>query len=88
MELFNYYNLDECVNKKLVISELKSLRADGKIEYHIDGDILKIEDIDLDEDDIDELTELLDSNDVFPHLDYEEDSDDNYDSDDEQNDDY
>ena len=46
--LFNYYSLDECIDKKLVMNELKSLKADGKIEYSVDhGDILKIVDIDL-----------------------------------------
>lgn len=89
MELFTYYNLDECINKKSVINELKSLRAGGKVDYNIDGDIMKIEDIDLDENELESLIELLDSNDVFPQIDYEEDSEDReFNDDDDQNQDY
>ena len=61
MELFNYYNLDECVNKKKVKKKLDELSDEGKIEYSIDGDILKIEDIDLSDEDIDDISNLLDS---------------------------
>lgn len=77
MELFEYYNLDECIDRKLVLSKLKSLKNEGKIEYDLNGDILKIEDIDLDENEIDELAELLEENDVFEDLDRG--SDDNWD---------
>jgi len=88
MELFNYYNLDECVNKKKVKKKLDELSDDGKIEYSIDGDILKIEDIDLSDEDIDDISNLLDSNDVFPYLDKDDDDDfyDGYGYDDEEND--
>lgn len=88
--LFNYYSLDECIDKKLVINELKSLKADGKIEYSIDhGDILKLVDIDLEEMDIDNLSELFDENDIFPYLDHgdEDDSEDDYSDDWDNNDD-
>jgi len=69
MELFEYYNLDECIDRKLVLSKLKELKEEGKIEYDLNGDILKIEDIDLDETEIDELADLLEENDVFEDLD-------------------
>lgn len=69
MELFEYYNLDECIDRKLVLSKLNELKEDGKIEYDLNGDILKIEDIDLDETEIDELADLLEENDVFEDLD-------------------
>ena len=69
MELFEYYNLDECIDRKLVLSKLKELKEEGKIEYELNVDILKIEDIDLDENEIDELAELLEENDVFEDLD-------------------
>jgi len=88
--LFNYYSLDECIDKKLVMNELKSLKADGKIEYSIDhGDILKLVDIDLEEMDIDNLSELFDENDIFPYLDHEDedDSEDDYSDDWDNNDD-
>jgi len=69
MELFEYYNLDEVIDRKLVLSKLKELKEEGKIEYELNVDILKIEDIDLDENEIDELAELLEENDVFEDLD-------------------
>ena len=77
MELFEYYNLDEVIDRKLVLSKLNELKEEGKIEYDLNGDILKIEDIDLDENEIDELAELLEENDVFEDLDRG--SDDNWD---------
>ena len=69
MELFEYYNLDECIDRKLVLSKLNELKEEGKIEYELNVDILKIEDIDLDENEIDELAELLEETDVFEDLD-------------------
>jgi hypothetical protein len=69
MELFEYYNLDECIDRKLVLSKLNELKDEGKIEYDLNGDILKIEDIDLDENEVDELADLLEENDVFEDLD-------------------
>lgn len=79
MELFEYYNLDECIDRKLVLSKLNELKEEGKIEYDLNGDILKIEDIDLEESEIDELANLLEENDVFEDLD--RDSDDDWDDD-------
>ena len=32
MELFEYYNLDECIDRKGVLAKLKSLKNEGKIE--------------------------------------------------------
>ena len=75
MELFEYYNLDEVIDRKLVLSKLKSLKTEGKIEYDLNGDILKIEDIDLDEAEVDELANLLEENDVFEDLDRGSDDD-------------
>lgn len=76
MELFEYYNLDEVIDRKLVLSKLKSLKNEGKIEYDLNGDILKIEDIDLDETEVDELANLLEENDVFEDLEQGDDWDD------------
>jgi hypothetical protein len=75
-ELFNYYSLDEAVNKDLVINKLKTLKRDCKIELNFDGDIFKIKDIDLEESEIDELIQLFEENDVFPYYDREDDEDD------------
>lgn len=78
MKLYNYYSLDECVDRKKVIASLKKLVKEGKIEYDLDKttDVFHIEDLDLEEEDIENLVELFDENDVFPYLDYEEDDDD------------
>jgi hypothetical protein len=72
MELFNFYSLDECLEQKLVKKKLNQLEDDGKIEFSLDGDILKITDLDLDEDEVAELVEMFDKYDVFPYPDYEE----------------
>ena len=86
MELFTYYSLDEVIDRTDVISTLKMLKKEGKIDYQLDGDIVKITDLDLDQDEIDDLLDLFDSNDVFPYYDMEDDSededDDYYDEDD------
>ena len=81
MELSNYYNLVECVDRKGVISILKKFKKEGKISYALDGDELNIEDLDLDEDEIDYLCDFFDKNDVFPNLDKEDDDLDDYDDD-------
>ncbi len=76
MKLFNYYSIDECNNKKKVFERLDELKNDGKIEYEMDGrDLFKIEDLDLEEGDIENLNKLFDSEDVFPYLENEDDKD-------------
>jgi hypothetical protein len=76
MELFNFYSLDECLNTKLIKKTLNSLQKDGKIEFSIESEVLKIRDLDLDENEISDLVELFDENDIFPYPDYQEDDDD------------
>lgn len=76
MELSEYYNLDECIDRTQVLNTLKSLKKEGKIDYELNGDILKVEDIDLDETEIDDLLDLFDSNDVFEEIDYSDEWDD------------
>lgn len=80
MELFNYYSMDECPERKVIKKRLTQLEDEGKIDFDIDGDILKISDLDLDEDEVAELVEMFDKYDVFPYPDYEEglDEDDDY----------
>ena len=88
MELFNYYSLDECTDRKKVISTLKKLEKEGKIEYELEKstDIFEIEDLDLEDDDIEELLSMFESLDVFPYLDKDDDDEDDsygdYDDDD------
>lgn len=89
--MFNYWSLDECINTDLVLEILNKLKNDGKIIYSIDMDILKLEDIDLEEKDIKNLEKLFDDNDVYPYLDLngEDEDEDDFDFEDEdENDDY
>lgn len=76
MVLYNYYSLDECSDKKGVLKRLKELKKDGKIEFDLDGEVFKISDIDLEEEEVDELIKTFDEKDVFPYLERDEDSDD------------
>lgn len=74
MKLFNYYSLDECLDKKKLFEKLDKLRDEGKIEYEKESlDIFKIEDIDLDELEVEDLIETFDRYDVFPYLDKDDD---------------
>ena len=75
MELHNYYSLDEAIDRKTVLKRLKQLQKESKIEFELDGEVFKIEDLDLEEEEIEELVELFDDNDVFPYLDRDEDDD-------------
>ena len=91
MELFNYYSLDECTDRKKVISTLKKLEKEGKIEYELEKstDIFEIEDLDLEDDDIEELLAMFESLDVFPYLDKDDgDDDDDYGDDEDYDNDY
>lgn len=76
MEMFNYYTLDECIDKSSVFEKLDLLKDDGKIIYSVEGEILELKDIDLEEFDIEDLQELFEENDVFPYLDRDEDDED------------
>jgi hypothetical protein len=80
-ELGTIWNLDECIDQKLITTKLKQLEKDGKIEFKVSGDILKIEDIDLEDSDIDTLIKLFEDNDVFEEPDYEDEFGDNLDDD-------
>ena len=87
MELYDYYNLDECVDRKKFISALKKFKKEGKLDYSLDGEELHVVDIDLEDGEIEYLFELFDENDVFPDTNREED-DDNYDDYGDYDDDY
>lgn len=78
MKLFSYYSLDECADRKKVIGVLKGFVKEGKIEYDLDKntDVFRIEDLDLEEEDIEDLLEMFDENEVFPYLEFEDDEDD------------
>ena len=89
MELYNYYSLEESINRKEVLKRLKQLQKESKIKFELDGEVFKIQDLDLEEAEVDELIELFDKNDVFPYLDRDdEDEDDLYDGFEDYEDDY
>jgi hypothetical protein len=89
MELYNYYSLEEAINRKEVLKRLKQLQKESKIKFELDGEVFKIQDLDLEEAEVDELIELFDKNDVFPYLDRDdEDEDDLYDGFEDYEDDY
>ncbi len=75
-ELGRVWNLDECIDKKLITTKLKQLEKEGKLEFNTSGDILKIEDIDLEDSDIDGLIKLFEDNDVFEDPEHEDELDD------------
>lgn len=76
MELFNYYSLDECTDRKDILKTLKSLKKEGKIDFNLDGEIFSIRDLDLEDYEVEELLEKFDSMDVFPYLERDEDDED------------
>jgi hypothetical protein len=88
MELYDYYNLDECVDRKKVTSVLKKFKKEGKINYSLDGEVFHIADIDLEESEIEYLADLFEENDVFPNTDIEDEDDDYYDDYDDYDDNY
>jgi hypothetical protein len=81
-KLFNYYSIDECSNVDKLHQELNKFVEEGVLDYKLeDRDIVKITDIDLTEDQVEDIEKILDGLDVFPYLDYnngQEDSDDDY----------
>ena len=71
--LFSYYSIDECLNIDKLYNELDKYADGGLLEYKLeDRDIIKIEDLDLTEDEIEDIEKLLDSLDVFPYLGYDD----------------
>jgi hypothetical protein len=94
MKLYTYYSIDECKDTKRIKKELNVFDKQGKLEYEIDrvNGILKIDDIDLEDNDIEYLIDLFEQCEVYPNLDmddYEEGDDDyGYYDRDEDDDDY
>jgi hypothetical protein len=79
MTLFKYYSLYEVINRDMVIDILKKLKSEGKINYEIEGDVFRIEDLDLDDTEIENIINIFEENDVFVYLDRHDDDDDDYD---------
>ena len=83
MRLYTYYSIDECNNTKRLKKELNIYDHQGKIEYDFDrvNSILKIEDLDLEDNDVEYLIELFEDLEVYPNMDMDgddDDDDDNY----------
>lgn len=73
--LYSYYSLDEVINKNEILSVLNKFQKEGKIKYNLEGDIIYIKDLDLDELEIEQIIEIFDINDVFPYLERSDDED-------------
>lgn len=71
MELHTYYSLEETSDRKTVLKRLKDLQSDSRIIFELDGEVFKIKDLDLEEEEISELIELFDQNDVIAYYDRE-----------------
>lgn len=78
MRLYTYYSIDECNNTKRLKKELNIFDHQGKIEYDFDrvNSILKIEDLDLEDNDVEYLIELFEDLEVYPNMDVDDDDDD------------
>jgi len=75
-KLFSYYSIDECTDTDKLYEELDKYSDGGLLEYKLeDRDIIKIEDLDLTEDEIEDIEKILDGLDVFPYLGYEDSED-------------
>ena len=77
MELHTYYSLEETSDRKTVLNRLKDLQRDSRILFELDGEVFKIKDLDLEEDEISELIELFDQNDVIAYYDRDSEDDEN-----------
>lgn len=75
-ELSTYWNLDECTDRKLILNSLKKFKKDGKIDYEIKLELLKLEDIDMCQEDITSLLDMFEKHCVFEDLDISDDDDD------------
>ena len=75
MKLYTYYSIDECKDTKRIKKELNVFDKQGKLEYEIDriNCILKVEDIDLEDNDIEYLIDLFEQCEVYPNLDMDDD---------------
>lgn len=75
-ELNVYYSLSECGQTEKVFKYLNKLKEEAKIEWSKQTiDILKIEDIDLEESEVEDLINFLDKMDVIPDTDIDVESD-------------
>jgi len=75
--IYSHYSIDECKNEDEMFGLLDKFAEEGKITYQIEDQyILKIEDLDLSTDEIDELLDLFDSLDVFEYYGHEDEEDD------------
>ena len=77
MELHTQYSLEETSDIKTVLNRLKDLQSDSRILFELDGEVFKIKDLDLEEDEISELIELFDQNDVIAYYDRDSEDDEN-----------
>ena len=89
--IYSHYSFDECKNEDELFDRLDALVEEGKITYVTqDKYILKIEDIDLTDDEVRELLDLFDGLDVFEYYGHQDDDEDydDFDQYDDEEDDY
>lgn len=73
-ELHIYYSLSECQQTDKLFKHLDKLQEEAKIEWSKSSrEVIKIEDIDLEDNEIDELASFLDKMDVIPDTDIDDD---------------
>ncbi len=73
-EVLGYFNLSECSDRKKVTNYLNELSDDCKITWvQEDYDTIKIVDLDLDEQEIEDITAFLSDYDVIQEVDKEDD---------------
>lgn len=72
-KLFNYYSFDECTDEETLFEKLNKLVDEEKIRYsESDSYLIKIEDLELSDSELEELHSFLDENNVYPYLGYDE----------------
>jgi hypothetical protein len=76
-KLFNYYSFDECPDEDILFEKLNQLVDEEKIQYsEKESYLIKIDDLELSDTELEELSKFLDDNNVYPYLGYEEEDDD------------
>ncbi len=72
-KLFNYYSIDECIDEDGLYQSLDKFVDNGSLEYSLmDRWVIRITDIDLTDNEILEVSKILDRCDAFPYLDYDD----------------
>ena len=75
-KLGKYYNLDECLDKNLILEKLDYFQGEAKIEYEeVEDNVIKITDTGLFVKEKKELLNFFKDNDVLEDLGYDDEDD-------------